>query len=292
MATSSVAEADYAAWSDATTYALDDRVIVVTPSSHKVYNSLQNGNLNHTPVGGADDLYWELVGDTNRWKMFDGYVSSQTVADAGADFVGVAVVATGLIDSVSLNNIDAASVRIVQVDATVGTVYDQTTNLVSESGITDYWEYFFSPVERIANFAATDLLLYENATIYVTLMDIGGSAKCGACVLGLSIDMGEADYGLSLGIRDYSVNTEDAFGNISIVKRGYRDIMSLTVLIPNTSLATFKKLLAGLRSTPAVFISADAYGEATNVFGYYESWGKVIEYPNNSLLSISVKGLI
>lgn len=290
--TSNVLENDYAAWSVGTTYALDDRVTVITPSSHKIYNSLQAGNLGNTPVGGADDLFWELVGDTNRWKMFDGYVSSQTLADAGSDLIATVIKATGFVDSVSVNNIDAASIRIMQVDATVGTVYDQTTNLVSDSGITDYWEYFFSPVERVANFNATDLLLYSDCQIHVTLFDEGGQAKCGACVIGLSVDFGDADYGLSLGIRDYSVNTEDDFGNITILKRGYRDIMSLTVMVPNTSLATFKKLLAGLRSTPAVFVGADIYGDATTVFGYYESWGKVIEYPNHTMLSLSVKGLI
>ena len=80
---SSVSESTYSEWSSSTAYNTGDRVYVTKESDgttertpHEVYESLANSNTGNYPPDNADK--WSLVGATNRWKMFDGYVNTQT----------------------------------------------------------------------------------------------------------------------------------------------------------------------------------------------------------------------
>lgn len=72
---SNVLENDYAAWSAATNYALGDRVISTT--THLIYESAQAGNLNRNPTSAANvPTWWLIVGATNKFRPFDGVLSS------------------------------------------------------------------------------------------------------------------------------------------------------------------------------------------------------------------------
>jgi len=74
LLSTNVPETDYAAWSGATIYALNARVILT--STHKVYQSLQAANTNKNPV--TEPLWWIEVSPTNRWKLFDSSLTSAT----------------------------------------------------------------------------------------------------------------------------------------------------------------------------------------------------------------------
>jgi hypothetical protein len=287
MLTSSVAEDDGPAYSAVVTYALGN--LVISTTTHHVYESLQNGNTgNALPVSPEISTAWWIDrGPTNRWKMFDGSVTSQTSA---ADEIEVAVVTVGRVDSVALLNISAASAHIVMTDTVAGVVYDETYSLVSDSGIVDYYEYFFEPVTRIPDFAITDMDLYANTTITITLEDEGGTVLCGACVIGLSKTIGETQYGAGLGIQDYSVKVTDDFGNKTLLERAYADTMNLPVVVENASLDLIKKTLASYRATPVVYIGDESYG-ALIVYGFFRDFSIVISYPTESILNMEIEGL-
>ena len=164
LASSNVLESDYPAYSPVTPYALGDRVIVVSTDVHRIYESLQAENTGHVPA--TEDTWWLEVGATNRWKMFDGSVTSQT---SNADSIATVFLVTGRADSVALLNCSAASARITMTDLVDGVVYDKTYSMISGSGIADWFNYFFEPIERIADLAITDLPPYANSSISVTL---------------------------------------------------------------------------------------------------------------------------
>src|SRR5688572_26434651 len=71
---------DAAAWNSGTTYAQGDTASIITGGVHRVYESLQAGNLNHLPPTPPIETneYWIEVGPTNRWAMFDLFRNSQT----------------------------------------------------------------------------------------------------------------------------------------------------------------------------------------------------------------------
>lgn len=62
LTSSNVPEAAPAAYNAGTTYALGDRVSVITGTTALVYESLQAGNLAHTPA--SSPTYWEAQGTT------------------------------------------------------------------------------------------------------------------------------------------------------------------------------------------------------------------------------------
>lgn len=289
LLSSSVAEADYAAWSAGTTYGLGDRAIYVVADTHWIIESLQAGNTGHTPTGDNDtDTWWLKVGNTNRWKMFDDKIQSQTsVAD---ELVVELASATQRIDSVALFNVDCASARVRVIDVTDGVVYDQTKVMVSSSGITDWYAYSFEPIVRLQDYIFTGLPPYLGATIEVTLTDAGGTVLCGAVVIGQSRKYGGTQYGVQVGILDNSVKEKDAFGDYFIVERDYSKYANFQVLVPKVMVDELQIQLAAYRATPVVVAGTDEYA-STMIYGYYTGARTVIAYPNESILSIEFEGL-
>ena len=64
-----------------------------TISSHNIYESLTAGNVGNTPH--KSPTYWLDLGSTNRWKMFDGSVTSRTT---NADSIAVTLTPSGRCD--------------------------------------------------------------------------------------------------------------------------------------------------------------------------------------------------
>jgi hypothetical protein len=287
MLTSSVPEDDYDEYDAGDTYALGDRVISTT--THRIYESLQAGNLGN-PLPAADEVsteWWLNVSATNRWKMFDNSITSQTTA---ADVLATAIQTVGRVDSVAILNASARTARIIMEDATAGVVYDETYSLIDDSGITDYYEYFFEEVTRVPNYSVQDLPLYANTQVSVILQDEGATVLCGALVVGLSRTFGSTQLGASLGIQDYSVKITDDFGNRTILERSFNDTQSIQVFVENANLDYLKKLLAEFRATPIVYIGSDSYGSMI-IYGFYKDFSFVITYTDHSILNIEIEGL-
>jgi hypothetical protein len=288
LTASNVAETDHAAWDSGTTYGLGDTRIYVVADTHWIVESLQAGNTGHTPTGLDSDTWWLKTGNTNRWKMFDGVIQSQTSA---ADEIVVTLTSpTARVDSVALFNVDCATARVTVTDATDGVVYDETVSMVSPSGITDWYAYSFEPIVRLRDYVFTELPPYLGAAIEVTLSDAGGTVLCGACVIGLSRNIGSTQVGAQVGIQDYSIKQQDAFGNYSILERAYNKRAVFQIKVENTLIDELQTILAGYRATPVVYVGTDEYA-STMIYGYYKDFSTVIEYQDVSILSIELEGL-
>jgi hypothetical protein len=281
---SNIPETDYAAYSALTNYALGNRIISITANSHLIYESLANGNLGN-PL--SDTTKWLLVGNTNRWKPFDNSVQSQA---SMPDIMEYELVIDERMDSVVFLNVSAATARIQMTDAIDGVVYDETYNLVSTSGINDWYAYFFEPIVRLTDLAVTDLSPYVNSTINITLEDSGNDVLLGALIMGLQRNVGKTLYGAKVGITDYSVKTQDSFGNYEVLQRSYRKRSEMTVSIQSALVDELQIILAGLRAIPSVYIGTSTYS-STVIFGFFRDFDVTIEYPTHSLLTINLEGL-
>ena len=83
---SNVSENLYSEWDSSTTYNTGDRVYVTKESDgttertpHEIYESLADNNTGNYPPDNPDK--WGFISATNRWKMFDQYVNTQTEND-------------------------------------------------------------------------------------------------------------------------------------------------------------------------------------------------------------------
>jgi len=281
LTASNVAETEYSAYSSGTTYAVGAFVIY----NHKIYQSLQASNLNHQPD--VSDTWWLDVGATNRYRMFDSFVETQTTNSGSID---ITITPTSIINAVSLLNIEAATVQIVCTAPVDGEVFNEVITLVDNSSVSDWFRYFFDPVSNKTSLYIDTLPIYSGHQVRVIINNPGLTAKCGCCLLGMTNYIGETQYGAKIGIQDYSVKTVDQWGNYSIVKRAYRKTGNFSVMIDNNSIDRIQILLAAYRATPVLYVASSNW-DATLIYGFYKDFGIDIQYFNNAVCSIDVEGL-
>lgn len=266
LTSSSVAEADYATWSAATTYALGDRVIVL--SSHKIYQSLQADNLNHDPLLDTQNdpdvlpVWWVEVSATNRWKLFDGLRGNQTVDASPMNYVITPDVVT---DSVALLNVDANNVNVtVTFGATE--VYNQDFMLVDR--VTSSWyEFFFKPFQATRNVFIDGLPPLIGAEISMTLTRDSGNVAVGTFAVGNALYIGEAVYGAVSDVRSFSRNEPNEFGVSRIVRRTPK-VLTKQRVIADKALTTFLfELRETLESVPSIWSTID--DENSELFNAY-----------------------
>lgn len=283
---SDVPENDYSAWLVGTTYADGDRVIVTTPNIHKIYESQQGSNTGNDPTT-DDGTYWLEVSSTNRWKLFNGIVQEQTEQAGGMEYV---LQSPTVINSLALINVDCAEVTVEVVDATEGTVYDETFSLISDSGIQDWYAYFFEPIVRDDRLAILDLPPYANADITVTFTDTG-TAKCGAMIIGQFADLGFSQHGANFSIIDYSVKATDAEGRVTITDGPYANKLEVDVVLDTSAFGVARNVLTDLRTTPVVWV-AEEDNRNSIVYGYYREFDIILSNPTTSRCSLEIEGLV
>lgn len=237
----------------------------------------------------TNSTYWGRADSTNRWRMHDSNSASQTVNTTS--IVNVYAV-EGYTNAALFGNIDCSSIRVVMTDDIDGDVYDETVSGVSPSGIQDWYAYFTEPIVRKTDILFNDLPLYANTTITVTISGgAGNTVYCGLCYIGNLLTIGGTQYGMTLGIQDYSVKSQDDWGNYSITERAYSRKMTALVKVDNDYVAALHSVLSKYRATPVVYIGSDSY-EPSYVFGFYKDFNIEIPHPAYSLCSIEIEGLI
>jgi hypothetical protein len=286
LTTTDVPENDYAAWLVGTTYAAADRVIVTTPNIHNIYESVQSANIGNDPVT-DDGTWWTRVSSTNRWKMFNDVVQEQTTQ---ADIIDVSITPAVVTTAIAAINVDCATITVTMTDPLEGVVYDQTFSMTSFSGITNWYDYFFTAINRKKELSVLGLPPYASAVIDVTFNDTGETAKVGALVLGTSANIGDSQYGASFGIIDYSTKEIDAQGRTTITAGTYSDEADIDVVIETGRFAEVKKILTDLRTTPSVWIAEDNT-EGTIIYGYYREFDVLLTGPVVSMCTLSIEGL-
>lgn len=283
-----VPETDYDAWSSAATYALGERVILV--STHKVYESLQASNTNKPPA--TEPTWWIEVSATNRWKAFDTKSSTQTQAPAGSPKTISYQIRPGVaVTSVSLFNVTGGtSIRLRVIDPVYGTVYDKTTSLAIVPVSGGWWAWFFGDRQGPNKFSAGDLPSYPSADLYI---DVTGTDALALGVIafgqqrrwGIGVKMG-----VRAGIQDYSRKETNDFGDVEIVERAYADRVRMDLLMKTSEVDALHAYLATVRATPCVWVGCDLY-EVTQIYGFYKSFEIMIPYANLADCELDLEGL-
>lgn len=283
-----IPETDYAAWNSATTYALGDRSI--RTGVHKIYESLQASNLNHTPE--TSPTWWIEVSPTNRWKVFDTSNSTQTVGVGASPTTITYTLAPGVpISAIALLNItNALSATITMTDPVYGVVYSQTVDLSSVPASPSWWQWFFGQRTAPGQHIALDLPSYLNAQIQIALTGLAGLAL-GVIMVGRGREFGVGvNFGARVGIQDFSRIETNAFGDRVFVKRAYAKRGNFELRILNSELDPLQNQVAALRATPCLWVFTNIY-EATSIFGFYSQFEELIIYPTESDCQISIEGM-
>ena len=197
MVSSSVAEDDAPAWVSGTTYPLGTRVIRATV--HKVFERLGAGAGTVAPE--LDPGSWLDVGPTKKWAPFDNVVGTLATGASPLNYT----LRTGFTDSLALFELSGRYVDVVMKDATGGTVVYQKRIDLEVTDIETIFDWFFTELDLRTDIVITDLPgQYASAELSVTLTTTSGNASVGVMKPGIITDLGETQYGASVGIDDYS----------------------------------------------------------------------------------------
>lgn len=277
----------YGVWSSGTTYTTGDMVTGVGATAHMLFKSIAGGLNKALPAGAASNSDWTYVGATTPWKPFDGVVQDQALSNY---HIGYCIQGVGRIDAFAAFNMAAAKVRVMVYDPTDGYVLDSTVSLVATSGINTWATYFKEPIKRLVDAALDSLLGYQGAYTIVSFIDPSGVVGLGEVVLGQELQIGDTQYGASVGIQDYSIKQQDGFGNWTIVKRAYSKKQQAEVWCNESDSDQVVQTLATYRATPIVYWGADQY-KATLVYGFYKDFSLAYTYFKKHVLSVQIEGL-
>lgn len=291
LISSDVPEADHAAWSDATDYAVDDYCIVV--ATHTIYKCLV-AHTHASPAYPPDNVNgtlpkWLNFSKTNRWKMFDTIVASTT---SQAESIGVSLDAS-LCDTVALFNVIGQSVTfsLKADDETV--LYEETINLFFDDYV-DWADVFFKEPELRGNLYRT-LPISFGTTLTVTIDSPGGTASCGHCVIGKGKFIGKSKWGLQLGVTDYSKKSINDYGEAYLAQGNFADTAECDIWLSNSARPQVKAFLTGIRATGIVWLmdNKDDNPDPDLVsFGFYEDLQIVVQGPQYSGCTLKVQGLV
>lgn len=263
---------------------------------HKTYKSLQAANTGNSPRKAAGVTWWQDQGASNKWAMFDGSVTSQSVGTT----ITVRIRTAEFFDTVAVLNVKGGTYTISTLTSALGITYTTgAVSLTSTAWPSDPADPYAitnltQTTEQLENVFITGLNLNLTNSYYVDITITSAKAasmsSIGACLIGNSAYLGGAEYGASVGIQDYSVINQDAFGNYSIVPRTFSKKASFTIPILATTLDKVFELLTRLRATPALYMGSSGK-TATVIYGFPSDWSIVYSQPTYCVLQIELKGL-
>jgi len=105
-----------------------------------------------------------------------------------------------------------------------------------------------------------------------------------------SIKLACVEYGATLGITDYSRKERNEWGDLILVERSFSDKAGFRMLVPNSQRASIKKLLTKYRATPVLWIGVPGETD-TYVYGIYNEFQFIIEFTEDSVLTLDLEGL-
>lgn len=281
LVSSSIPESEYPAWSSVTIYAAGARAI----KSHRVWESTQSSNSNHDPDT-AGLSWWRDVGPTNRMAMFDGKVGTASVAATSL----TVTISPGRIDALALLNVQAAQ-AVVTMTLGSQVVYTKTVSLIDDANITSWFQYFFEPIRSKDYVLLTDLPVFGEATITITLSSPGGNVSCGICIAGRTASLGRILSSPSLSINDFSRKITDDFGNTDLVQRSFSKKMGIKLIVENTEIDRVHDILSSQRAVPAVWIGSEKHSSML-IYGFYRDFDIDIAYSKNSYCTLNIEGMI
>ncbi|MFG0244173.1 MAG: hypothetical protein ACF8R9_15430 [Phycisphaerales bacterium JB054] len=293
LTSSTVAENDATEWTSGATFDAGEECMVTTTANgasvatHKIYESKSTGNTGNDPTTDTDEVYWEEVGSTNRYKMFDAVVQGQTTKTDGFE---VELSPSGYVTGIGFLNLDASSIDIL-IESGTETVLDENYPLVQYSGVDSWYDYFFLPLERSTSLVVTDLPPILGVDITITFNG-SGTVGCGICAIGQISTLGVSLYGPNFSIIDYSTKTQSLETGRAIISQGpYRDVADVPVLVYDSDFTMVKRKLTEVRGTPVVWIP-DPGRDGTIIYGFYDRFDLLLSNPGSSELVIRIEGLV
>ncbi len=198
-------------WSGATAYAIN--AYVIRSATHRVYRAIQSST---NVVPETNPLHWEDVGPTNKWAPFD---MKSSTAMKGASPYTVTLRPGSRVTDMDISGLDNVLTARLQVwNAPGGTlVKDETLSTFWWVG--DLWvAYYFDLPQQRRRVKFTDIPTSDNPEMLLTLTAAGaGSVFVSQVAIGRYVDLGCAEFGMEMRLRNFGRIEEDQWGNTRVI---------------------------------------------------------------------------
>ncbi len=252
VVSSSLVEAE-PVYDPAATYNAGDECLV----NHVAYTCTVAGTKGVEPSANisATSPAWAKGLPTNRWKMFDNYINTQSISD---DTVMVTL-DSSYCNGLSIVNINASSVDVSVKNSIGGVICAESVSLMSTK-ISKWEEYFFSK-RRFTTSVWIEFPLRAKSTLTVIVK--GAKPAIGMVIMGEVKVLGRTKLGSKFSTTDYSIYSVDTFGQIYLSKGNYARNFSGDVYLNSSDVQDVENTKAALRATITVFFCSngvDRYG--------------------------------
>jgi hypothetical protein len=253
--------------------------------SHRMFESVQDGNLNH-PV--SDPLWWRDIGPTNRWACFDLLRNTGTVR---ASPMIVEVTPGRRVDSIGLAGLVAESILVEVIVAGV-VIYSHFEDL-STRIVTNWYQYFTAEFTFREEVALFDLPPVTSATQRITITSASGDVTCGAIVLGTSVFLGDVEPSAEDDALNFSTVDRDFAGNAILIPRRTLPKTSQVCWIDKGGVTAARAVRDLLNAVPAMWVGLDDpnhnYFSSLLILGIYLRFTINLDYEEIARIALELE---
>jgi hypothetical protein len=209
-------------------------------------------------------------------EMFDEYVNTQVEDD---DYIEVEIGFSNC-DRVALFNLEATD---IDLELSSSGLVVQTKNIdLAITGTDEYREYIVEP-----------MYIYPNAVLKITINNLGSTARCGVCAIGLSRTLGQTRPGVQTGFIDYSIKDTNEFGQTFLNPGAWAKSPDITVQLPYDNIDAVFEDLVDARGSLLVIEANEPQTdfEALRVLGFISDWRLKITNPTIAHVQLSIQGV-
>lgn len=251
------------------------------------YAGENSTNTTENPLISKD---WTYVRPSNKTALIDNKPSTQSIQ---ANTIEVSFLSKGY-DKLAFLNVIAKSITVeitpLGYESPIKTI---PIKLLNTSLITNLKEYATVELEWKKS-AYINLPVYYNATIKITIENIGSFAKCGHLISGKSFYIGETDWDMNLGLSSFKNKKLDEFGEYSYINRGITDTDDVRVTINTNDAFAIKQKIKDLDGLLLLFVLVENNTNLRNLmnFGYWEDFYILLSGPVKSEANIKIQGVL
>jgi hypothetical protein len=294
----SVPEDEAPLWDAAATYATGEQVIY----NHCLYTALaENSNAVPDVSTIGEDAAWRFLDATNKYKCIDAKNHTQTIAPEGVTELVIEVPFERPANAVGLLNMDALSVAVGLKDDEGNFIWGgEELRVTLQADSDSWWVYCFGGFTFRRDLTTPDIprqsavleaLAPASGTLWISLK--GPRPAVGNILVGGIYDLGMTQYGVSLGLNDKSVDREDEYGNVTLIKRHTAKTGVFPIVFHRNYLDIFMRLQAELAGSFALWIGDDAMEyDCMTIYGWAKLTDTNLDGPEEVNATIETLGIV
>lgn len=283
ITSSNVATSSHPDWVFATPYSIGAKVYL--PLNYGEYEALTANSGKQPNLNPTD---WKFLGTTNKFRMFDQFLNTQTVKNGTIE---VSIAAYGA-EALYLGNIDATTITVEVINLDTLEVIE-TKIYTTYRDILDWQDYFYGDwlEDKVESIIYERTTLSQNIAFHIIIDNGANDAKCGIFACGRVKVLGNTRWGVTVGAIDYSsVVIDNASGATYLSKGNYAKTLDVDIFTRTGSANAVYKALIDARGTAVVFIPGKY--ELLNLYCYIQKHETLVNGPVETAITCQAIGLI